>query len=298
MSVEQKKFENREELVGFDYRIVEYEKIHQIKQEQFDKLVETIDPKPGDVILDGMDGYGAVSREILKRTERSGFKPEIYTIDESKTQIERERANIPEIDEQHITQGDIRETGFPSGKFDSVAIKMGIHELPKEEQPRIFSEVHRILKPKGKFVVWDLALNERNQKVFQDIIRKKDELAGFNKLVQDRYFPRYNELGKLFEDAGFDDVRSYKFPYEFSTYTRRDELVSKDRKQLLDQKGVLTKEGEERLRQLGEQRAKILADYARERIPEDMREEMKFKDLENDVRFQVEKVIMSGRSKK
>src|SRR3989338_7012277 len=79
---------------GFDYRIVEYEKIHKIKDEYFEELVDAVDPKPGDVVLDGMDGYGSVSKWISKRAEEQGFKPEIYTLDESKAQIDRARKNI------------------------------------------------------------------------------------------------------------------------------------------------------------------------------------------------------------
>lgn len=283
---------------GFDYRIVEYEKIHKIKDEYFEELVDAVDPKPGDVVLDGMDGYGSVSKWISKRAEEQGFKPEIYTLDESKAQIDRARKNIPDIDEQHIIQADIRETGFPNEKFDSVVIKMGVHEVPKEEQEKLFTEIYRILKPGGKFVIWELALDEENQKIFQDIIRKKDELAGFDKLVKNRYFPRHEELQELFEKAGFVDVRDhYEIFYEPSTLGRKEELVSKERKQLSEQKGEISEEDEEHLKQLGEEKAEELTRYTRERIPENLREKMKYKDLGNDVQFQVKKIIMVGLKK-
>jgi 16S rRNA C1402 N4-methylase RsmH len=76
---------------GFDDRIVRYEEIHKIKDIYFKILVDALNPKPNDVILDGMDGYGSVSKWILSRTEEKGFKPEIFTLDESATQIERAR---------------------------------------------------------------------------------------------------------------------------------------------------------------------------------------------------------------
>lgn len=280
---------------GFDYRIVEYEKIHNIRDEYFEALVDAVDPKPGNVVLDGMDGYGSVAKWILKRAEKQGFKPEIFTLDESKAQIDRTRKNIPDIDEQHIIQADIRETGFPNEKFDSVVIKMGVHEVPKEEQEKLFAEIYRILKLGGKFVIWELALDAENQKVFQDIIRKKDELAGFDKLTKNRYFPRHEELKELFEKAGFVDVRDhYEIFYELSIVVRNEELVSKERKQLLEQKGKITEEDEENLRQLGEKKAVELTRYARERIPLNLREKMKYRDLDNDVKFQVMKIIMGG----
>lgn len=280
---------------GFDYRIVEYEKIHKIKDEYFEELVDAVDPKPGETILGGMDGYGSVSKWVLKRAEEKGFKPEIFTLDESETQIDRARKNIPDIDEQHIIKADIRDTGFAEGKFDSVVIKMGVHEVPKEEQEKLFAEIYRILKAGGKFVIWELALDEETQKVFQDIIRKKDELAGFDKLVKNRYFPRHEELRELFEKAGFTDVRDhYEIFYEPSTLGRKEELVSKERKQLIEQKGEILVEDEEHLKTLGEEKAEKLTEYTRQRIPENLRDKMKYRDLGNDVQFQVKKIIMVG----
>lgn len=290
--------EQENHTTGFDYRIVEYEKIHKIKAEYFESLIDAVDPKPGEVILDGMDGYGSVAKWIIKRTKEQGFKPEIFTLDESAVQIERARKNIPDIDEHHTVKADIRKTRFPNEKFDSVVIKMGIHEVLKEEQVKIFSEIFRILKSGGKFVVWELALDKDNQKIFQDIIRKKDELAGFDSLVKNRYFPRHEELRELFTQAGFSDIRDhYEIFYEPSTFERKGELVSKERKQFTEQKGEITPEDEEKLQQLGKERADKLTRYARERIPENLREKMKYKDLGNDVQFQVKKIIMVGTKK-
>lgn len=280
---------------GFDYRIVEYEEIHKIKEEDFHQLVSAIDPKPGQVILDGMDGYGAVSKHILEEAEKDNFKPEIYTLDESVTQIERARKNIPDIDEAHITQADIRETRFPDNKFDSVVIKMGVHELPQAEQPKIFKEMYRIIKPGGKFVIWELALNEKNQKIFQEFIREKDRLAGFDKLVKNRYFPRHDELRKLFEDAGFVNVQDhYWITYEPSTLGRLQELVSKERKILLDQQGVLSEEDEEYLARLGKERVGKWNEFARKHFPENLKGKMKYKDIGDDIQFEIKKIIMLG----
>ncbi len=280
---------------SFDYRIVEYEKIHKIKDEYFENLVDAVNPKRGEVILGGMDGYGSVSKWIIKRTMKQGFKPEIFILDNSTVQIDRARKNIPDIDERHVVKADIRETGFPNEKFDSVVIKMGVHEVPKEEQIRLFSEIFRILKSGGKFIIWELALDKENQKIFQDITRKKDTLAGFDTLVKNRYFPRHEELRELFKQAGFSDVRDhYEIFYEPSTAERKDELVSKEKQQLTEEGEKITAEDLEKLRQLGEERGKALTEYARERIPENLHEKMKYKDFGNDIQFQVKKIIMVG----
>ena len=59
---------------GWDDRVVEYEKIHKIKDEYFRELIDAVDPKSGEVILDGMDGYGSVAKWILKRIEKKAWK--------------------------------------------------------------------------------------------------------------------------------------------------------------------------------------------------------------------------------
>ena len=90
------KAEEHKEKAGFDVRIVDFKLVHNQKQEDFDAFVNIIDPKDGQVILDGMDGYGAAAKEILTTAAQRGVKPEIYTLDESAVQVEKAKKNVPE----------------------------------------------------------------------------------------------------------------------------------------------------------------------------------------------------------
>ncbi len=66
-----------------------------------------------------------------------------------------------------------------------------------------------VLKSKGKFVTWELAFSDKTaQKIFQDIIRKKDEIAGFTKLVANRWFPAETEIMDSFQQARFVNCSS------------------------------------------------------------------------------------------
>ncbi|MSU55381.1 MAG: methyltransferase domain-containing protein [Candidatus Taylorbacteria bacterium] len=284
---------------GFDDRVVDFHLIHNQKTEDVRVFIDIIDSKPNDVILDGMDGYGAVAREILDTTEPKGFQPEIYTVDESVVQVERARQNMPDVQEDHLVQADIRNMPFEDKKFNTVIIKMGIHELPKSAQPDILKEVSRVLKPGGKFVTWELSFpDEASQVIFQDIIRKKDELAGFNRLVENRYFPRQDELLKLFADAGFEKVEvAHKVDAKLSMRVREQELVSKERKQIMSEEGTLTAEKEKELAELGKERCDQLVAFIKEymsRVPESIRKQMEYYESENDTFLSPNKDIILG----
>jgi ubiquinone/menaquinone biosynthesis C-methylase UbiE len=280
---------------GFDDRIVRYEVIHQIEDSDYKQLVVAVDAQPNDKILDGCCGYGEVAKRISIETGIKGFQPEFFLLDESPIQLNRALGNIPGVNSEHITNSDIRDTSFPDNFFNKVVIKMGIHELPRDEQSKALQEVFRILNFGGRFITWELALDVDNQLIFQDIIRKKDSLAGFEQLVQNRYFPRLDEMHNLFAQAGFQNIENFhSILYRPSMLARKEELVSKERKLLIEQKGELTAEDDLALAELGLRRAGELTEYARQRIPNSMKEKMKFQDLGNDIRFEVQKMIVRG----
>jgi ubiquinone/menaquinone biosynthesis C-methylase UbiE len=284
---------------GFDTRIVRYEEIHKVTGKDYEALVKAIDPHPGEVILEGCAGYADVSKHILETAQDFDEKPEIYILDESPVQIGRARKELRTLPEDHVLLGDIRTTGMPDDTFDKAVIKMGVHELPQAEQPKVLAEMHRILKAGGKFIIWELSLDDDTQQVFQDVIRRKDELAGFDQLVANRYFQRHAELVRLFEDAGFQDIKDeHNIRYVFNPRGRLDELVSKERVKVLSEKGALSPEDELSLHQLGERRVDALISYTRERaaaLPEEIRRKIEYKDLGNDIEMTFNKVVMSGR---
>ena len=279
---------------GFDDRIVRYEQIHKVKEKDYEALLGSIDPKEGDIIFEGCSGYADVSKRILDNSKNFKSKPEIYLLDESLVQLDRARQEL-EIPEDHITLGDIRSTGLPDGIFNKTIIKMGIHELPKDEQPKVFMEMHRILKPGGKFITWELSLNAKTQKAFQDILRKKDELAGFDAMVENRYFQRHDELKQMFKDAGYKEIKDeYNIRFIFDPKGRFEELISKDKQRLLREKRALTQEDETELKRLAQERVDALIAYIRERVTDDLKELVDYKDLGDNIEMTFDKVIMSG----
>jgi len=290
---------SKSKTVSFDDRIVDFKAIHNQKPEDFERFIDIIDAQPGQVILDGMDGYGAAAKEIIQNAGKKGFSPEIYTLDESTTQVENARKNIPNIQPDHIIQSDIRNTPFSSEMFDTVVIKMGLHEIPKLDQVVAIKEVYRILKNGGKFVTWDLSFHDsETQKVFQDLIRKKDQIAGFDSLVENRYFSRQEELISALNVAGFKNVLiAHEVDARLSMRVRESELVSKDRKALMDKNGVITTEEENMLAELGKRRCGELISFAKEymaSISDEVKKRMQYEETEDDIKIVPNKEILVG----
>ena len=276
--------------ISFNDRIVDFKQIHNQKPEDFERFLDIIDPKPNQVILDGMNGYGAVAKEVLDRSESNGFVPEIYTLDESPVQVGRARLNLPNIGQEHFVQADMKQTPFPDNMFDTVIIKMGIHEVPKNDQLIVMKEVYRILKKGGKFVIWDLS--------FHNIIRSKDEIAGFESLVKNRYFPRQDELVEAFNAAGFLNVEMmHEVDAHLSMRVREAELVSKDRRNLIAEKETLSPSDEEFLLDLGKRRCNELVSAIKQymaSVPEGVKTQLQYKETEDDIKLVPNKEIFVG----
>jgi len=204
------------QVLGFDVRIVPYEEIHSIRKQDFERLVQVVDPQQGDYIVDAGCGYGAVTREILRRHGDKNMH--FYLFDISQIQLERAVDQLCEefgdgyVEERIEFVHDalpsltLLTDGFTNW-FDKVIAKMVIHEIPREKQLLALKELHRLLKPGGKIVIWDLMLDAFSQKFFQQVIRRKDEIAGYRLLAANRYFLREDEWLEMLSQAGFVSIR-------------------------------------------------------------------------------------------
>lgn len=256
---------------GFDNRIVSYEHIHSIDPQDFEKLIDAVNPKSGEVILDAMCGYGAVGKGILERVPDA----QVFFLDESEVQIRRAKENLPTLPDERFIISSLPDDNFKDGQFDKVVIKMGLHEVPAMEQVLILQEFHRILKPSGKLIVWDIMLDWYTQKLFQDIIRKKDELSGFNLLTKERYFFKESEFLRDVRNAGFVNINEvHRIAYRFSSKKRLEQELKGD-------KGKLEQ----------------LNDLIRQRFNLVQKSLLRYEDLGDDIQFTIpKKIFVLGKS--
>ncbi len=250
---------------GFDNRIVSYEKIHSISAKDIEKLVDAVNPRPGEKILDAACGYGSVGKAILDREPRA----HVIFVDESPVQIERARQNLPAVSQDQFIQSSLPSQPFGAETFDKIVIKMGLHEVPFSRQEEILATFNHILKLSGRVVVWDIMLDHTTQELFQDIIRKKDKLADFNLLTKNRYFFREEEFLANSKRAGFAKVTDFhKINYRFSSQKR------------------LSSELQNNTNKLDE-----LNQYIRKKFTPQLKNLLSYEDLGDDIQFTITKKI-------
>jgi ubiquinone/menaquinone biosynthesis C-methylase UbiE len=296
-----------EDNTGQADRLVKFEDVHGLKQTDYEAFMNNIAPFSGNngvpiVILDGMGGYGEVTAHMLAEAKKENATPDIYVVDASKNQLNRAITSgtlSHDFPKDHLVVSDIRKTPFDSEMFDTVVIKMGIHEVLLNEQPEILKEVYRVLKQGGKFVTWELAFsNKDSQKIFQDIIRKKDEIAGFHHLVVNRWFPTEQEIRDSFAEAGFVDVTSpHNVEPTVNLRKRESELASLERSKIMHEKGIVTPKEEKMLTELGKKRCDELVAFTKQymtSVPQELKNSMNYRETEDNVIFEPEKKILVG----
>ena len=206
---------------GYDKREVDLAAIHGVRDDDLQRLADALDMKTGDRVLDLGCGYGEVSQNVLAAADRAGTTIELTMCDLHEVQTHR----IPDAVRARAADlviADARSLPFDDGHFDSVVMKMALHEVPIYDQSIVATEALRVLRPGGVFVVWGVMPQDGEaQDVFIMIMRLKNQLAGYESLIDDRYFFRLDQLLALLSEAGFDAVREvHRVHFRQSTLAR------------------------------------------------------------------------------
>jgi ubiquinone/menaquinone biosynthesis C-methylase UbiE len=245
---------------SYEKRSVVYKKIHGITSKDFSNFIKIVSPGTSEKILDCMCGYGEVGKSILLEEKNI----DLWLLDNSLLQIGRAKQNLKSITPDKFIISSVLETPFQDNFFDKVVIKMGLHEIGKRHQRKFFKELARILKPNGKLIVWNILLTEKNKRLYRRIFNKKDKVAGFDDLVEDRYFLTEKEFSH-FACKYFSKIRrAHKGNLVFSTKLRLKSEFKNDEKKL-----------------------KELNDFIRKVFPEEIRKISGYEDSGLDVRFNV-----------
>ncbi|MBL7554211.1 MAG: methyltransferase domain-containing protein [Bdellovibrionaceae bacterium] len=176
-------------------------------------------------MLDCMAGDGNLGQRCLETfLERGVPTPELQLLEFSRVQSEIAKARLAAWDTQ-VWTGDVLsmkshdgEPLFAENTFDCIMIKSANHEIPRESQVQMYSQLLRILKPGGMFINLGFAFEDENARdEVRHLAQCKDSLAGLHGAAANRYFLMKDEFYGFLRNAGFTNIRSLKtFNYNIS----------------------------------------------------------------------------------
>ena len=121
-------------------------------QQSFQKeFIDLVDPEPGNSILELCCGTGNITQMLAKRVGE-GAKITASDISPDQLRIAKWKANKNNLDIDYSLQ-DASKTSYPPAAFDKVVISGAFHEMESETRKAVFTEVIRLLKPGGSFIV-------------------------------------------------------------------------------------------------------------------------------------------------
>lgn len=113
----------------------------------------------GEAVLDIGCATGSLALAAKRRVGAAGA---VHGVDPSPRMIARARAKA------RRRRADVafdvavaQELPFADGSFDLVLCTLVAHELPHADRRRCLAEMHRVLKPRGRLLVVDLAMSGR-----------------------------------------------------------------------------------------------------------------------------------------
>jgi len=211
----------------YETRNTEYKKIHAVSEESYTKVIESLKLFSDAKFADVMAGHGEMSDAVIKYCADKGFYVQGIILDAYEAQLPKNHPFKKIV-------GDIREPILESNSLDRLVIKLGLHEIPNVDQEKAISQIYNSLKPGGIGVFWELGLSDvHEQEIFQQIVRKKDELAGFDDLVKNRYFCMESELRAYFQKCRFSKIElMYLEKFHINTSKWLENDLAKDSNKL------------------------------------------------------------------
>jgi ubiquinone/menaquinone biosynthesis C-methylase UbiE len=223
----------------YDARKVDYTLIHGETDEIYTKFISHLKLNTDVKLLDLGGGYGSLLLQITKNIPGVSFQ--YHLVDGSRKQIEK-ATDILSSDKlsgaENVVKTFIHKNAgrllLPTNWFDHIICKMFIHEVPANQKTLMYKLLYEWLKPEGSVLFWMPELDEESYDLYTGIIKKKDELAGFKSLAENRHFQLNTAFVKQLNESGFNKVEKlFEFDYNLNTVLRLNQEFDNDEAKLL-----------------------------------------------------------------
>lgn len=169
----------------------------QVLRESTVKLAQI---KPGDSVLEVGCGTGTLTLAAKRQAGSSGH---VYGIDILPGMVDYSRRKAAQAKEDITFQvGGIDDIPFPENQFDVVMCSFMIFHLEEDTRRKGIAEIYRVLKPKGRLLIVDLALPP--QPVQRAIAKRL-----FGGMLQHDL----HELLPIMESSGFSSIEIEPVPF-------------------------------------------------------------------------------------
>jgi ubiquinone/menaquinone biosynthesis C-methylase UbiE len=153
------------------------------------RLIEALEPAPADRLLEIGPGTGYYTLEVARRAG----KLDIFDLQQEMLDHTMRRAREAGLSNVWPTQGDARELPYEDASFDGAYLVTVLGEIP--DQQAALDELARVLKPGGRLVVGEIALDPHF--VRPSVLHERASRAGlsFGRRAGTRlaYFARYDK---------------------------------------------------------------------------------------------------------
>jgi SAM-dependent methyltransferase len=137
------------------------------------RLIEALDPKPGEQMLEIGPGTGYYSLDVASRLD--GGKLAIFDIQQQFLDHTVQAAAARGLSNIEPTQGDAQHLPYGNESFDGAYLVTVLGEIP--DQDAALAELRRVLKPSGRLVVGETFVGDPHVVRFGGL-RERAERAG------------------------------------------------------------------------------------------------------------------------
>ena len=137
------------------------------------RLQTTLEPQPGERILEVGPGTGYYSLSVAEWLQPDG-RLEIFDLQQEMLDHTMGAARERGLENINPTQGDARSLPYEDASFDAAFLVTVLGEIP--DQDAALRELRRVLKPDGRLVVVEIALDPHV--VLLGALKQRAEAAG------------------------------------------------------------------------------------------------------------------------